>query len=110
MDVADDGDVYLSARIGPGSYDRRYWSMDKLPTFGANNARDVVDAANAYERLVLLLFRPVLLLSIALFLMESTRGRTCTFSIPIASISILLKLTNLVGLTVLTKHSSPIGH
>jgi len=50
LEVAEDGDVYLNTRMGPGYYDNRYWSMYKLPMFGANNARDVVDAINAAKR------------------------------------------------------------
>merc|ERR1712187_461603 len=50
LEVAADGDIYLNTRMGPGYYDNRYWSMYKLPMFGANNARDVVDAINACKR------------------------------------------------------------
>ena len=34
-----------------GYYDNRYWSIDKLLTFGANNTRDAVNATNAYDTL-----------------------------------------------------------
>merc|ERR1712003_177410 len=50
LEVAADGDIYLNTRMGPGYYDNRYWSMYKLPMFGANNARDVVEAINACRR------------------------------------------------------------
>merc|ERR1711897_56244 len=50
LEIAEDGDVYLNTRMGPGYYDNRYWSMYKLPMFGANNARDVVEAINSCRR------------------------------------------------------------
>jgi len=50
LEVAADGDIYLNTRMGPGYYDNRYWSMYKLPMFGANNARDVIEAINACKR------------------------------------------------------------
>merc|ERR1711930_27724 len=50
LEIASDGDIYLNTRMGPGYYDNRYWSMYKLPMFGANNARDVVDAIESCRR------------------------------------------------------------
>merc|ERR1719192_2690617 len=50
LEFTDDGDIYLNTRMGPGYYDNRYWSMYKLPMFGANNARDVVEAINSCRR------------------------------------------------------------
>merc|ERR1711953_1548056 len=50
LEFTDDGDIYLNTRMGPGYYDNRYWSMYKLPMFGANNARDVIEAINACKR------------------------------------------------------------
>merc|ERR1711915_541346 len=42
LEIADDGDVYLNTRMGPGYYDNRYWSMYKLPMFGCADSQDVV--------------------------------------------------------------------
>jgi len=50
LEISGDGDIYLNTAMGPGYYDNRYWSMYKLPMFGANDARDVVDAINACKR------------------------------------------------------------
>merc|ERR1711988_347841 len=50
LEIADDGDVYLNTRMGPGYYDNRYWSMYKLPMYGCNSPRDVIDAIAACKR------------------------------------------------------------
>jgi len=50
LEIADDGDIYLNTRMGPGYYDNRYWSMYKLPMYGTNSARDVIDAIAACKR------------------------------------------------------------
>merc|ERR1711915_472575 len=50
LEIADDGDIYLNTRMGPGYYDNRYWSMYKLPMFGCSNSELVVQEIENCKR------------------------------------------------------------
>merc|ERR1712084_72820 len=50
LEVAEDGDIYLNTRMGPGYYDNRYWSMYKLPMFGCSNSESVVQEIENCKR------------------------------------------------------------
>merc|ERR1712187_462729 len=50
LEFSQDGDIYLNTRMGPGYYDNRDWSMYKLPMYGTNSARDVIDAIESCRR------------------------------------------------------------